>query len=95
MTRSDDSPLVIIVRAGVAEWSGGDPAPFVLPECGALAAQQRWQDGLVPAVALQTPPANKVSGRELHIPDLRATARVPAAPSPLRGEGWGEAPPLQ
>ncbi len=45
--------IVVIVRARAVEWSGGDPAPFVLPECGALAAQQRWQDGLVPAVALQ------------------------------------------
>ena len=37
--------IVIIVRAGAVEWGGGDPPPFVLPECGALAAQQRWQDG--------------------------------------------------
>jgi len=37
--------IAIIVRAGAAGWGGGDPSPFVLPECGALAAQQRWQDG--------------------------------------------------
>jgi len=35
----------IIVRAGVAVERGRDPSPFVLPECEALAAQQRWQDG--------------------------------------------------
>jgi hypothetical protein len=40
----------------------GDPSPFVLPECEALAAQQRWQDGYVPAIAPYKPrilPANK------------------------------------
>jgi hypothetical protein len=33
--------IAVIVRAGAVEWGGGDPAPFVLPECEALAAQQR------------------------------------------------------
>ena len=32
-------------------WGREGLAPFVLPECEALAAQQRWQDGLVPVVA--------------------------------------------
>jgi hypothetical protein len=32
-------------KGGRGEVWRGDPPPFVLPECGALAAQQRWQDG--------------------------------------------------
>jgi hypothetical protein len=39
------SPFGMYLPVTFERERGWDPPPFVLPECGALAAQQRWQDG--------------------------------------------------
>jgi hypothetical protein len=79
--------IVVIVRAGAVECGGGDPAPFVRPECEALAAQQRWPDGLVPAVALQAISHRNKDARILLMSALLPCGRPASHLSPAAARG--------
>src|SRR5258708_18801394 len=64
-----------LVGARVVERGWVGLAPCVLPECEALAAQQRWQDGLVPMVARVLFPVLTCGGTRSH-PHHRATIKA-------------------